>query len=145
MMETLIVKCLILYGSYIKEASVRYNIPERTIIAVIITESSCNKKSVGGAGEFGLMQLHPRFFSSVKRDPRSNIEAGTKHLKYMKKHCKYKSYVICYNRGFKPSANPLNNPYHLKIEGLYDRIDGVFRRYNVGDLRSTTGMGLLKD
>ncbi len=77
------------YDQYIKQAAYRHNVDAALVKAVIHAESAFNRKAVSHAGAEGLMQLMPRTAASYDVtdpfNPRQNINAGTKHLKYLMK------------------------------------------------------------
>ncbi|MBD8047532.1 MAG: lytic transglycosylase domain-containing protein [Clostridium argentinense] len=69
----------------IKEASVKHNVNEGLIRAIIKVESDFNPNTVSWAGAMGLMQLMPENVSHYGvNDPfniEENIDAGTRHIK----------------------------------------------------------------
>jgi len=69
----------------IKEASLKFNIPESIIKSVISAESNFNPTAISSSGAKGLMQLMPLTAEhlGVKNiwDPKQNIEGGTKYLR----------------------------------------------------------------
>ncbi|WP_454055439.1 lytic transglycosylase domain-containing protein [Clostridium sp. Marseille-Q7071] len=71
--------------SAIKEASLKHNVNEGLIRAIIKVESDFNPKTVSWAGAMGLMQLMPENVSHYGvNDPfniEENIDAGTRHIK----------------------------------------------------------------
>lgn len=73
-----------MYDDIIKKASVKYNIPENLIKAVITAESSWNTNATSTVGAGGLMQLMPSTAASLGvsnvYDPEQNIMGGTKYL-----------------------------------------------------------------
>jgi Transglycosylase SLT domain/Domain of unknown function (DUF4124) len=73
------------YGSEIKDASVRYGVPERLVHAVIRVESAFNPRAVSVKGAQGLMQLMPETASMLgvrnSFDPQQNIDGGVRHLR----------------------------------------------------------------
>jgi soluble lytic murein transglycosylase-like protein len=102
----------------------QYNIDPRLVMAVIEVESNFNHKAVGPQGEIGLMQLHPRYFPTAQFNISHNVRVGVKHLAFMRKNCphkKHKTWLICYNRGFKKTKNPYNNSYYKKVMKAYRR------------------------
>ncbi len=78
-------KILDTYDNYISEASLRFNIPEALIKAVIVVESNFNPDAVSHAGAKGLMQLMPKTAEQMGVedifDPRQNILGGTRYLR----------------------------------------------------------------
>ncbi len=75
------------YLSYIQEASATYQIPSELIHAVILVESNYNPRAMSPKGAQGLMQLMPatakRFGNTNSWDPRQNILAGSKYLRWL--------------------------------------------------------------
>lgn len=80
------------YMPYFQEASKRTGIPVDLLIAQARQESGFNPGATGGAGEVGIMQIHPKTAASpgfglagvqnpdVLRDPRTNINFGADYL-----------------------------------------------------------------
>ena len=75
------------FMTYIKEASAAYQLPSELIHAVILVESNYNPRAVSPKGARGLMQLMPatarRFGLGNSLDPRQNILAGSKYLRWL--------------------------------------------------------------
>ncbi len=72
---------------YIRNAAFLYNIESALIKAVIKQESAFRIDAVSHKGAQGLMQLMPTTAKQYKvqniLDPKENIYAGTKHLRYL--------------------------------------------------------------
>jgi soluble lytic murein transglycosylase-like protein len=75
------------FAPFIHEASVAYQLPAALIHAVISVESNYNPRALSPKGAQGLMQLMPataRRFGVVNSfDPRVNILAGSKYLRWL--------------------------------------------------------------
>lgn len=85
------------WGTHIRDASARFDVPEQWIRAVIEVESGGNthvngRPIVSRAGAMGLMQLMPDTYAYLQRrhglgsdphNPRDNIMAGTAYLREM--------------------------------------------------------------
>ena len=75
------------FQSFILEASVASRLPAELIHAVIKTESNYNPRALSRKGAQGLMQLMPatarRFGSTDSLDPRDNILAGSRYLRWL--------------------------------------------------------------
>ncbi len=81
------------YMPYFQEASQRTGIPVDLLIAQARQESGFNPGATGGAGEIGIMQIHPKTAANpgfgmtgvqnpdALRDPRTNINFGADYLK----------------------------------------------------------------
>ncbi|HEY0004220.1 MAG TPA: lytic transglycosylase domain-containing protein [Pyrinomonadaceae bacterium] len=73
----------------ILHAGERYGVDPRLLHAVIWQESKYKVEAKSGAGAQGLMQLIPmtakRFNCEDASDPESNVEAGTKYLRWLLK------------------------------------------------------------
>ena len=101
------------WAPYIKEASVRYSIPEKWIRTIINIESGGRTMLVGrpitsGAGAMGVMQLMHDTYKEVSArnglgsDPhnvRDNILAGTAYLSDLYKKYGYPMLFAAYNAG----------------------------------------------
>lgn len=88
------------YANIIRKASLRYDIPEDLIYAIIKTESSFNPYAVSWANAYGLMQVVPKtagrdVFRLVKNrsgqpspeylfNPENNIDTGTAYFYLLK-------------------------------------------------------------
>jgi len=75
------------YDEYISEASRRYEIDSHLIKAIVKAESNFDPQAVSRKGAKGLMQIMPQNFDKLgvsdPFDPRENIMAGTKYLRYL--------------------------------------------------------------
>lgn len=107
----------------VSKAADKYNFDPNLILAIIEVESNFNPKALGKAGEIGLMQLHPRYFSNIPHGIVGNIDMGVKYLAYTRKHCSHKNgieFVTCYNRGTKRKLSaPKLTPYYRKVVKAY--------------------------
>lgn len=88
------------YADLVRNASIRYGIPEELIYSIIKTESSFNPYAVSWANAYGLMQVVPKtagrdVFKLIKNrsdepspeylfDPARNIDIGTAYLYLLK-------------------------------------------------------------
>ena len=77
---------------HVREAALRFGLPEHWIYAVIRTESAGRTRAVSSAGAMGLMQLMPGTWARQRArfslgtdpfDPRGNILAGAAYLREM--------------------------------------------------------------
>lgn len=93
---------------HVREASLRFGLPEQWIYAVIRVESAGRTRAVSPAGAMGLMQLMPgtwarqraRFsLGSDPFDPRDNIMAGTSYLREMYDRYGAQGFLAAYNAG----------------------------------------------
>jgi soluble lytic murein transglycosylase-like protein len=75
------------YDSIIEKAAVSASIEPNLLRAVIVVESGFNSHAVSKRGAMGLMQLMPatamRFGVSNPYDPRENVHAGARYLKFL--------------------------------------------------------------
>ncbi|KAL5631939.1 hypothetical protein ACGC1H_000084 [Rhizoctonia solani] len=72
------------YSDIIYDAAGQYGLPPIMIASIMMQESSCNKDTVGGGGEQGLMQItHDKCGQAPNgncKDPWYNIHTGAKYL-----------------------------------------------------------------
>lgn len=75
------------YDSIIEKAAISASIEPNLLRAVIVVESGFNSRAVSKRGAMGLMQLMPatatRFGASNPYDPRENVHAGARYLKFL--------------------------------------------------------------
>jgi soluble lytic murein transglycosylase-like protein len=75
------------YDSIIEHAAVSSALEPNLLRAVIVVESGFNSHAVSKRGAVGLMQLMPatatRFGVSNPYDPRQNVHAGARYLKFL--------------------------------------------------------------
>src|SRR5580693_8807525 len=75
------------YDAIIEKAAVSNSVEANLLRAVIVVESGFNSRAVSKRGAVGLMQLMPatatRFGVSNPYDPRQNIHAGARYLKFL--------------------------------------------------------------
>lgn len=77
----------------IQEVATEYDVDPRILATISTKESTCNPKAVGGAGELGLTQVHPKVWTQelVKEgiiqepadllDPRTNLQSSAYIIK----------------------------------------------------------------
>jgi soluble lytic murein transglycosylase-like protein len=91
------------YDPMIESASDRHGIDARIVKAVIQVESSFQPGARSPKGAMGLMQLMPKtarqYAARNPYDPRSNIEAGTKHLSQLLSKFELPLALAAYNAG----------------------------------------------
>jgi soluble lytic murein transglycosylase-like protein len=75
------------YDSIIEKAASAASVEPNLLRAVIVVESGFNSRAVSKRGAVGLMQLMPatatRFGVSNPYDPRENVHAGARYLKFL--------------------------------------------------------------
>jgi soluble lytic murein transglycosylase-like protein len=75
------------YDSIIEKAAISASVEPNLLRAVIVVESGFNSRAVSKRGAVGLMQLMPatatRFGVSNLYDPRENVHAGARYLKFL--------------------------------------------------------------
>jgi hypothetical protein len=96
------------YAAHVTEASQRFRIPERWILAVIEVESGGGARAVSAAGAMGLMQIMPDTWEALRVryrlssdafDPRDNILGGTAYLREMYDRFGTPGFLAAYNAG----------------------------------------------
>jgi soluble lytic murein transglycosylase-like protein len=75
------------YDSIVEKAAIAASVEPNLLRAVIVVESGFNSRAVSKRGAVGLMQLMPatatRFGVSNAFDPRQNVHAGARYLKFL--------------------------------------------------------------
>jgi soluble lytic murein transglycosylase-like protein len=75
------------FDSIIENAAISASLEPNLLRAVIVVESGFNSRAVSKRGAVGLMQLMPqtamRFGVSNPYDPRQNVHAGARYLKFL--------------------------------------------------------------
>jgi soluble lytic murein transglycosylase-like protein len=75
------------YDSIIEKAAMAASVEANLLRAVIVVESGFNPRALSRRGAVGLMQLMPatatRFGVSNPYDPRENVHAGARYLKFL--------------------------------------------------------------
>ncbi|MBV9654835.1 MAG: lytic transglycosylase domain-containing protein [Acetobacteraceae bacterium] len=102
------------WGPYIREASLRFGVPDRWIRAVMRQESGGRQYAGGGglvtssAGAMGLMQVMPETYDMLRfrydlgedpYDPHNNILAGTAYIREMYDRYGSPGFLAAYNAG----------------------------------------------
>jgi Transglycosylase SLT domain len=94
--------------AHVTDASQRFRIPERWILAVIEVESAGQTRAVSSAGAMGLMQIMPDTWAELRIryrlgrdpfDPRDNILGGTAYLREMYDLFGSPGFLAAYNAG----------------------------------------------
>lgn len=106
-----------------------YGIEQELILAIIETESTFNPLAKGGAGEVGLMQLHPRYHKNISYVIEANMQQGVAYLAKLKTQCYPRlkdAWFLCYNLG-KRKALALDKPrefaYYKKVRKHYAKAE----------------------
>lgn len=91
------------YDPIIEQASTQHGVPARIVKAVIQVESGFQPRARSHKGAMGLMQLMPGTARQYKArnpyDPKSNINAGTKHLRTLLNEFELPLALAAYNAG----------------------------------------------
>jgi hypothetical protein len=102
------------WGPYIREAAMRFAVPEQWVRAVMQQESGGHADDADGApitssaGAMGLMQVMPQTYDILRSryglggdpyEPRSNIQAGTAYIREMFDRYGAPGFLAAYNAG----------------------------------------------
>ncbi|WP_435053445.1 lytic transglycosylase domain-containing protein [Mesorhizobium caraganae] len=96
------------YAAPIAEASHRFRVPQRWILAVMHLESARDPRAVSRKGALGLMQIMPGTWAELRLrhqlgrdpyDPRDNILAGTAYLRELYDRYGSPGFLAAYNAG----------------------------------------------
>lgn len=126
-----------LWSYFIFEQSKKYGIDESLVKAVIYTESYFNPNATSNKGASGLMQLMPataaKYGVSDIYNPRQNIVAGIKHLKYLLtlypdnlKHA-----IAAYNAGENAVDKYNGIPPYRETQGYVKKVMKQFKRFQL--------------
>lgn len=126
-----------LWSYFIFEESRKYGIDDSLVKAVIYTESYFNPNATSHKGASGLMQLMPataaKYGVSDLYNPRQNIVAGIKHLKYLLtlypnnlKHA-----IAAYNAGENAVDKYNGIPPYRETQGYVKKVMKHFKRFQL--------------
>ena len=96
------------WAPYIREASIRYGVPEKWVRAVMHQESGGHEQAVSPVGAMGLMQVMPATYDGLRQrhrlgddafDPHNNILAGTAYIREMYDRYGSPGFLAAYNAG----------------------------------------------
>ena len=96
------------WGPYIREASGKYDVPDRWIREVIRAESSGKVMETSAPGAMGLMQVMPATFDELRGryslgddpyDPHDNVMAGTAYIRELYDLYGSPGFLAAYNAG----------------------------------------------
>jgi len=126
-----------LWSYFIFEESQKYGIDDSLVKAVIYTESYFNPNATSHKGASGLMQLMPstaeKYGVSDIYNPRQNIVAGIKHLRYLMKLFpgNLKHVIAAYNAG-ENAVNKYNGiPPYRETQGYVKKVMKHFKRFQL--------------
>jgi soluble lytic murein transglycosylase-like protein len=92
-----------LFGDLIADAAERHGVSPSLLQAVIAVESNFEHRARSRKGAMGLMQLMPgtarQYAVANPYDPRSNIDAGTRHLRMLLDRFDVSRALAAYNAG----------------------------------------------
>lgn len=124
-------------SSVIYHQSKKYDIDESLVKAVIYTESYFNPNATSHKGASGLMQLMPataeKYGVSDLYNPRQNIIAGIKHLRYLMTLFpdNLKHVIAAYNAG-ENAVNKYNGiPPYLETQGYVKKVMKHLKRFQL--------------
>ena len=115
----------------------KYDIDESLVKAVIYTESYFNPNATSHKGASGLMQLMPataaKYGVSDLYNPRQNIIAGIKHLKYLIKLYpnNLKHALAAYNAGENAVKKYNGIPPYRETQGYVKKVMKHFKRFQL--------------
>lgn len=126
----------------IQALALQNDVDPALVASIVHVESNFKPSAVGGIGERGLMQLHPRYYEGDEYFvPEKNIEAGVKLLKKYSKQCRFKidfSFVICYSSGVKGAfrvKSPKQNQYYQKVLRAYPTYAQIYNEEQAASAR----------
>jgi hypothetical protein len=96
------------FAVFVTEASGRFGVPERWIVAVMYIESDARQRARSSKGAMGLMQIMPRTWAELRAgyglgadpyDPRDNILAGAAYIRELSDRYGAPGFLAAYNAG----------------------------------------------
>jgi len=119
------------YLGHIKQASSRYNVPERLVSAIIQAESDFNPQAVSSKGARGLMQLMPQTASMLgvrnSFDPSENIDGGVRHLRGLLDQFQNVTLAVAaYNAGAQAVTHYRGIPPYPETQGYVTKVLRLF-------------------
>lgn len=126
-----------LWSYFIYHQSQRFDIDASLVKAVIYTESYFNPNATSHKGASGLMQLMPATAEKYGVDdlynPRQNIIAGIKHLKYLLELYpnNLKHAIAAYNAGEHAVDKYNGIPPYRETQGYVKKVMKHFKRYQL--------------
>ncbi len=119
------------YDPIIESASDRHGVDARLVKAVIQVESAFKPRARSHKGAMGLMQLMPQTARRYKArnlyDPKSNIDAGTRHLKKLLSEFELPLALAAYNAGEAAVRRFGGIPPYAETQAYVARILGLLR------------------
>jgi soluble lytic murein transglycosylase-like protein len=126
-----------LWSYFIYHQSKKYGIDDSLVKAVIYTESYFNPNATSHKGASGLMQLMPataeKYGVSDLYNPKQNIVAGIKHLRYLKTLFpnNLKHMIAAYNAG-ENAVNKYNGiPPYRETQGYVKKVMKHYKRFQL--------------
>lgn len=126
-----------LWSYFIFEESKKHGIDDSLVKAVIYTESYFNPNATSHKGASGLMQLMPataaKYGVSDLYNPRQNITAGIKHLRYLMTLFpeNLQHVIAAYNAG-ENAVNKYNGiPPYRETQGYVKKVMKHFKRFQL--------------
>ena len=117
--------------------SKKYDVDESLVKAVIFTESYFNPNATSNKGASGLMQLMPataeKYGVKDLYNPRQNIIAGIKHLKYLLSRYPYKlkHAIAAYNAGENAVDKYNGIPPYKETQGYVKKVMKHYERFQL--------------
>lgn len=129
-------------SSFIYQESRKHGINESLVKAVIYTESYFNTHATSHKGASGLMQLMPataeKYGVKDLYNPRENISAGIRHLKYLLELYpdKLEHAIAAYNAGENAVKRYNGIPPYRETQGYVKKVLKHYRRFQLAETSS---------
>jgi len=129
------------WGPYIREASARFDVPQRWIRSVMHQESGGHEFAMSQPGAMGLMQLMPPTYDDMRiqyglgtdpYEPHDNILAGAAYIRQMYEIYGSPGFLAAYNTGpgrlddFLTRNRPLPNETRQYVAIIGPQIAGIY-------------------